>query len=299
MHEQEDRTFHDIPSPLLWVVFIVASIGTVMLALYLYQFRGALSKNQEVWGAFGDFMGGILNPLFALAALIALLVAISIQRTELQATKAALDRSTDVMREQHKVLEIQTFEATFFKLLGHLETLRQAVVGKIRVARSSGSATLATPRETMEVMHQTLISCFPRPQENISNEATLQQIVDVLAAYSPELKAWTQTFVDGVTLIVRFIDASSIDSSRKSMYQYFLRYQTSPFEQALIYYYLIGNAYRAPELLLMANQAGIFSDMRKEFMASESHLSILEMVVEGKLRPVPPTPKEELQDAQT
>ncbi|OZI44718.1 hypothetical protein CEK29_08420 [Bordetella genomosp. 5] len=62
------------------------------------------------WGAFGDFFGGLLNPVVAFLALFWLTRSIQIQRTELRETRRA-------MSEQSATLDKQRFEDTFFALL--------------------------------------------------------------------------------------------------------------------------------------------------------------------------------------
>ncbi|WP_285374235.1 hypothetical protein [Pseudomonas sp. lyk4-TYG-107] len=53
--------------------------------LYPYhQHFGFLSGDKADWGAFGDFFGGVLNPLFALFAFFALLHSIRIQMKQIE-----------------------------------------------------------------------------------------------------------------------------------------------------------------------------------------------------------------------
>jgi len=74
------------------------------------------------WGAFGDFVGGLLNPVVAFLALFWLTRSIAIQREELRDTKRALSDQAETARKQ-------SFEGTFFSLLDQhnkvLESLQQ------------------------------------------------------------------------------------------------------------------------------------------------------------------------------
>jgi len=60
-------------------ILIVASVGT-----YVYNFCGrGISESPEQWGQFGDYLGGILNPIISLINLIVLTyLSISISRIE-------------------------------------------------------------------------------------------------------------------------------------------------------------------------------------------------------------------------
>lgn len=75
------------------------------------------TNNAATWGAFGDFIGGILNPLVAFFALYWLTRSIKIQREELSATKAELAQAKLAQQDQATTLEKQRFEDTFFSLL--------------------------------------------------------------------------------------------------------------------------------------------------------------------------------------
>lgn len=113
-----------------WVAIILFLMTT---SLYFYNFHGVFSNSKGDWGAFGDFIGGTLNPLFAFLSLIAIIYTISIQtqeleysREELKATKDELAKSADAQTKQSELFEMQnksinqqTFENTFFKLLEH------------------------------------------------------------------------------------------------------------------------------------------------------------------------------------
>lgn len=92
-------------------LFLVAlgSLGAV-LGLYFFKFNGQISNNQNVWGTFGDFVGGTLNPILAFASLCAILLTMKLQSEELKNTTEAMDKQGDY-------LALQAFENTLFSLL--------------------------------------------------------------------------------------------------------------------------------------------------------------------------------------
>ena len=75
------------------------------------------TNNAETWGTFGDFIGGLLNPVVAFLALYWLTRSISIQREELRDSKLALQSANAAQLQQAATLEKQRFEDTFFSLL--------------------------------------------------------------------------------------------------------------------------------------------------------------------------------------
>ena len=59
-----------------YLLVAVVTLGTASFAVgcYVRQFGGDLSASHTRWGEFGDFLGGVLNPFFALIALFLLLL---------------------------------------------------------------------------------------------------------------------------------------------------------------------------------------------------------------------------------
>ncbi|MFZ3053288.1 MAG: hypothetical protein WA099_07735, partial [Sulfuricurvum sp.] len=113
------------------ISFAVLAI-LIVFSLYVWEFHYHdvlpyqlnLDKNTSKWGEFGDYSGGVLNPIFAFLGLIALLYtlkqnekALDLSATELQLSRSELSRSTDVLIAQKNVLVVQTFEQTYIKLI--------------------------------------------------------------------------------------------------------------------------------------------------------------------------------------
>jgi len=62
------------------------------LALYCWKFGWfQLADTREAWGQFGDYFGGILNPIISAAAFYWLASSILLQKQELVETRAALE----------------------------------------------------------------------------------------------------------------------------------------------------------------------------------------------------------------
>lgn len=65
-----------------------------------------LSQSADVWGQAGDFFGGMLNPIVALAAFFWLTKGVRLQQKELADTKAALEASERHQAKQVKISAI-------------------------------------------------------------------------------------------------------------------------------------------------------------------------------------------------
>lgn len=81
------------------LVFAAVTPLLVMVAVIVAFFRfhwPKLATDQAAWGQFGDYIGGVLNPLFAWIAFIGLLVSITIQRRESRAAIGEMLKQTAV-----------------------------------------------------------------------------------------------------------------------------------------------------------------------------------------------------------
>ncbi|MGZ8161061.1 MAG: hypothetical protein ACXWT4_19985, partial [Methylobacter sp.] len=110
-----------LPIWLIALVLFICIVAVVLVCSYFFSFSFPLPKGgdkaQEIWGQFGDYVGGILNPLFSLTTVAALLYTIILQSKELHESTEQLKLSAEAFQKQNTVLEKQQFETTFFQML--------------------------------------------------------------------------------------------------------------------------------------------------------------------------------------
>ncbi len=100
------------------MMLVSASVAVVVvLIFYAFNFFGALSSSKEVWGQFGDYVGGLLNPVLSFLALIAVVRGLRYQSLELKAARSEASAAIDMQREQTSIFKQQSFEALFFALI--------------------------------------------------------------------------------------------------------------------------------------------------------------------------------------
>lgn len=90
---------------------ILAFIAMIMMAsvflIYFCNFQGPLSNEHNVWGTFGDFIGGVLNPVLSFVAFIALLFTIILQNNELRITRKEFRLSRKAQQKSEQALSSQ------------------------------------------------------------------------------------------------------------------------------------------------------------------------------------------------
>lgn len=109
-----------------WLPGIAGILGAVLIGSYIFTFQKLpTNENPAAWGTFGDYMGGLLNPLISLFTLIVAMKVWGLQKTELLETRRAVE-------EQGKTAEQQRREQRFFDLLGLYHTTVQSIATGVR-----------------------------------------------------------------------------------------------------------------------------------------------------------------------
>jgi uncharacterized membrane protein len=101
------------------VVLIVIVLAVGVLSVYFANFNGEFGTQSD-FGAFGDFLGGILNPILSFATLSLLIWSINIQIRELKATTFEFKRSAAAQQEIDKN---QKQELKFYQNKGEVELI--------------------------------------------------------------------------------------------------------------------------------------------------------------------------------
>lgn len=93
----------------------------LVISLYFGKFHAGLSESRAVWGQFGDFIGGSLNPLFGFISIVILASTLNLQRIELRESRKTAESNNKLLGMQLDSMANQALESTFFKLLEELK----------------------------------------------------------------------------------------------------------------------------------------------------------------------------------
>ncbi len=227
----------------LLVAFLLMGIAAACVVLFSYygKFGGMLSKHHDVWGQFGDFVGGSLNPLFAFLSFVALLMTLLIQNKELTISSDELKKSTEALTQQSKALDLQNFERTFFELVRLHHELVNGIVDI--EARINFSDTDRFRRETIKHQGRECFSRFygaiGRYYGNFFDEEDKSKTIQgrIEEAYNKFVsgeKNPIDHYFRNLYHIFKFIDGS--DVNHKSWYASIVRAQLSNSELCLLFY---------------------------------------------------------------
>lgn len=126
-------------------LLLIAAVSFVIMVIVVYSKsmqdilfpttpNSSIATIRAEWGQFGDFFGGVLNPLFGFLSFFALLMTILYQARslrnsseELKLSRDELSKSSSALAAQNKAIELQRFEQTFFSWLNTYRDLLNSV----------------------------------------------------------------------------------------------------------------------------------------------------------------------------
>lgn len=249
-----------IPSWLIWMMSISINIAVLLIGLYFWKFSDVLAEKQDVWGQFGDYVGGILNPLFSLTALFALLYTIKLQSKELHESTEQLKASAEALALQNNVMARQQFETTFFQMLAVFTNIVETLETKFL----SGDAIKGRNCfiELSPFMWQQLKEDVTNEKSNLSNK------------YRDFYKG-NEYFLDryylSLNLVICFIDNSKLSEEEKKSYCSIIRAQFSAHELAFLFYHCLCMDGEWQEFSTIVKKYDMLKYLSNNYMAKPEH----------------------------
>lgn len=114
-------------SLLQWILVVLSFSLMAVLVLYSQVFP-ELSFDPSRWAQFGDFFGGLFNPLISLAALVGLFVVIRLTVETLSVSRETLRVTREEQEQNRDALRDQMAEKQFFDLLEAFLDIRKNVI---------------------------------------------------------------------------------------------------------------------------------------------------------------------------
>lgn len=219
------------PISLSWLISI-GIVGLVVSALVLFLyfsiFNGQLSRNQNTWGLFGDFIGGALNPILAFLGLIALLITIRLQSKELVNAAKELEKSTKALEDQGESLKKQNIESTFFQLL----KLHNDIVSDLDIRKKSDSKLLHSGRDCFRKWKKELRDIMRGMAHEVYPETVI--VKRSYEVFYEEHGSDVGHYFRNLYRIIKFIDEEI--TQNPDFYTGLVRAQLSSDEQFLLFY---------------------------------------------------------------
>lgn len=95
----------------LVVIVVAFAAALIAVAGYVAMFHNTTAGGVEQWGQFGDYLGGVVNPIVGLATVVLVVITLRVTRDEADFTRKEMAQQLDHLRKQailgdmHKRLE--------------------------------------------------------------------------------------------------------------------------------------------------------------------------------------------------
>ncbi len=86
------------------IAIIVFTISAYFISRFIYLENPSFVVQNEAWGTFGDYVGGVLGPLLSLVVILILVYDLKISRTELIKSVKAQNKSQKALNDQVEIL---------------------------------------------------------------------------------------------------------------------------------------------------------------------------------------------------
>jgi len=209
----------------LLVIAVLLAIAVILAVSinYFSSFPSIRSTDQAVWGQFGDYFGGVLNPLLSFFALVGLMVTLRSQQSE---SKKSEERHAEGL-----------FDARLFQLL----SLSHSAVAAVKFSRPSINQSVVEYEG-----HRAIAYALNRLQENYFSNVERGEGSEMYKKLMPEFEKWKRSYwsavasyIESMLFLVWYVmdnakGASNMEFSMRAVFA-----QMSSDEKLLLFYVMI------------------------------------------------------------
>jgi len=148
--DSEDIELNNFDKEVKFSIWIAVSSFIAVYLIYIVFFffnKKIIIPDSGAWGQFGDFVGGVLNPIVAGLAFYWLVKSMQLQKSELSDTRAVMSNSvrqqskqTSLVRKQNIIAELEICASILLVQLEGLQTERIGISNRIITVPKPNSA---------------------------------------------------------------------------------------------------------------------------------------------------------------
>lgn len=287
---------------LIIVICTGATIAaSIAISVFISHFGLGFTSSLSNWGAVGDFFGGVLNPTFALLSLILIAytlmqnkkaleqsekaieqgtkaieqneAALRVSNEELTLTRNELANSSEALKEQAKLLAIQSFETTFFNML----ELHSKTLDKVRFNANSCFSKISSQHEISSIKSQgechgaEAFSSIVRFINEISDEGNIIDYFELFYTYEgKDINIYFRNLYQAF----KMIDDAFSNPKTEIKYSNLLRAQLSDEELVLILLYCLNPRLNEEAFKKLIIKYALFEPLDIVFIKSSSGFKI-------------------------
>lgn len=253
----------------IWVLLAIAGASTIGVIA-----TGARRVEQfKELGTWGDFVGGLLNPILTFITFLAVLLTILLQRQELSLTRKEMKRSANALEKQDNTLNKQSFENTFFEML----RLHNTILDSIDL-RNAESGHVTKGRDAFSVFYNRLTKIYRGNWDKAKSKHGKREVSELAYfLFWKDAKTELGHYFRFLFNFFRFIENSEVDDD---FYPKLLRSQLSDQELLILFYNNIsehGEPFRH-----YANKYELFDNLPVERLLDKQHADFADKISFGK-----------------
>ncbi|PLK49667.1 putative phage abortive infection protein [Uliginosibacterium sp. TH139] len=259
-----------LAAALLAATLLMLALGYTVLDYYLSHAEGLggvdAPQDPAKLGTLGDFFGGLLNPVFGFLSVVGLLVAVVLQREQLQQVKREAQASA-------RAAETQAFENTFFQLL----RLHQEILNSVELSDHEG---LFRGRAAIHRLYGESFSDYDlleRCQNWDEREEFLAWLNDYYEDNYIRFGHLVEHYYQSIENIASFVHRSAIRN--KAFYARLLRGQFSQYELLMMFFHALRD--EAFGLKESIEELSLFEGLRPQNLPDYSLLALYEVRAYG------------------
>lgn len=184
------------------IILVIAGLAVLAVAALFLALQVEEIKIKGDTGQVGDFIGGLLNPIFSFLALLVLLRTTRIQVHELQKTN-------QVLEHQKSVSERQKFENTFFNLVDRFEETCKAFT-RVEVDEEGNTRSDLIVKRLLRIK----VKCNNLNTDRSKAKKAKTEIKIVFR----EIRHENLYFLRKAFRVIRFVDQSELAENDKKFY---------------------------------------------------------------------------------
>jgi len=206
----------------LFRLFQIAFYAVV--TVFIINLFSLFSKDAS-FGIWGDFFGGVLNPILTFLTFMGLLITIILQQTELK-------QSRKEFQGQKEALENQEFDNKFFQMLNLLNT----IISNLQIKNHKG-------RKVFSYLIGELVRTVKHPKEisyTLEKSYTLEIFNSKFERFNNEYDESFKYYFLNLYQVLNYIDKYSTEEYTLKEYSNIVRAQLSKNELILLFFNAIG-----------------------------------------------------------
>lgn len=283
-----ERVFTEKMGFILIIVGFAIIIGAFIAFVFFSRWSFSRTLDEEIVGQFGDFVGGAVGTLFALAGVVLYYVALTEQRKDLKINQDNLKIQTDALTQQIEEFKAQKEEMTETRKVYEQQTAlfqEQTNLYREQSEAMKKQADEAKRQTTIYLVEQFDASFYPllnlicgaqrenaKKIENIISliQSKMEKSDDISTTYDKILGEYKNQYqangesigrmFDIITQLVRLIHkAQMLDEDKKKHYISILHSQLNGCTNVVLFYHLFSEAGKNEKPLYY--QSGFFDEM--------------------------------------